>query len=467
MSLRDKLARMRAAAQPAAPAPDLHERGVDSALYTEHAGHTDRTHDADLNPDKMRRLAELRALIGEVSERHKRRQARADVPALCGPAAAAVPAWPCIETEHGPLHVQHSYLEPEHHHGRAPVRAGLSAHPTTVAALLRDVAGAAVDLSSMLYLDTETTGLSGGTGTVAFLVGTARFVDGALVTEQLIVPQLGAETPVLARLAERIAAASCIVTYNGKSFDWPLLRTRFVLSRLPVPALPHHLDLLHVCRRLWKPRLSSVRLVDMEREILRFEREDDVPGSEIPARYFEFLRTGDATRLLGVLEHNRHDLVALAALLGVIARQFEFSSPLSHPSDALRYGRMALRAEDLSRAHSFARHGIEQCDQPSDVQQALLLGSEVARRNGQLAHAIALTEQAIALSQEPAKRARLHCTLAKWYEHELGDLERALLNAQHTEPSETCLQRERRVNRLQRKLARRAARAADAAQKVA
>jgi len=447
MSLRGKLARMRAAAPPPA---------AGSVARVE----PQREEDSDTNPDKMRRLAQLRALIGEVSERHKRREARAGVPVSREAAAVDAAAWPCIDTAHGPLHVQHSYLEPEHHHGRAPVRAGLSAQPTTVAALLRDAAGAAVDLSSMLYLDTETTGLSGGTGTVAFLVGTARFVDGALVTEQLIVPQLGAETPVLARLAERIAAASCIVTYNGKSFDWPLLRTRFVLARLPVPDLPYHLDLLHVCRRLWKPRLSSVRLVDMEREILRFEREDDVPGAEIPARYFEYLRTGDHARLAAVLEHNRHDLVALAALLGAIARQFEFSLTLSHPRDALGYGRMALRAEDLERARSFALHAIEACESADAVQQALVLGSEVERRRGQLANAVRLMEQAIAFSQEPRKRARLHCTLAKWYEHELGDLERALLNAQHTEPSETCVQRARRVTRLQRKLARRAALAA-------
>ena len=215
-----------------------------------------------------------------------------------------------------------------------------------------------LDLSRALFLDTETTGLAGGTGTVAFLVGLARFVDGVLCIEQLIVPELGQERPVLARLAERIAAASCVITYNGKSFDWPLLRTRFVLSRMPVPALPAHIDLLHAARSVWKQRMPSVRLTDVEREILHFERLDDIPGAEIPARYFEFLRDGSAERLAPVLEHNQNDVIALAALLGVLITRFEGVDKVQDPRDALAFGRIALRARDAERALACARAAL-------------------------------------------------------------------------------------------------------------
>ena len=113
---------------------------------------------------------------------------------------------------------------------------------------------------------------------------------------------------MLRRLGERIAAASCLVSYNGKTFDWPLLRTRFIMNRIPAPELPPHLDLLHCTRRVLKPSMGSVRLTEVERELLGFYREDDVDGALIPGLYLSYLRGGDPEPLSGVLEHNRHDL---------------------------------------------------------------------------------------------------------------------------------------------------------------
>jgi tetratricopeptide (TPR) repeat protein len=257
---------------------------------------------------------------------------------------------------------------------------------------------------------------------------------------------------VLGRLAERIAAASCVITYNGKSFDWPLLRTRFVLSRLPVPELPLHIDLLHVCRSLWKARLPSLRLADMEREILQFEREDDLPGSEIPARYFEFLRTGRWERLTAVLEHNQNDLIALAALLGTIMAQFDHSAELPHPRDALSFGRVALRARDALRAQAFAQRALEDRDAAGD---ALWLCSEVERQLGRTPEAIACLERALEQTLPSERRAHVHFTLAKMYEHEQGDLERALHHARRTEPVEGPALHGRRLGRLHRRLLRR------------
>ncbi|MET0385525.1 MAG: ribonuclease H-like domain-containing protein [Polyangiales bacterium] len=451
MDVRAKLARLRTMDPP----PGLF-RASDAAAAAQAAAA--QTPPAAISGDvigaKSQRIAQLRALIGEVAARDKRRVApEPELP------ASSAPGWPCVTTEHGMLYVHERWLEPEHHHGCRPVRGGLRGAQTTLHALLRDASLPAVDLSRALYLDTETTGLAGGTGTVAFLVGLARFDAESLGVEQLIVPQLGAEAPVLARLAERIAAASCIVTYNGKSFDWPLLRTRFVLARLPVPVLPPHIDLLHVCRSVWKARLPSLRLTDMEREILRFERQDDLPGAEIPARYFEFLRTGRAERLTAVLEHNQNDLIALAALLGAITDQFERVCEPSDPLDAVSFGRVALRAGQLERAGELAawaqEHGAHHVD--TDVlARALVFGSDVERQRGRLAESIALLERARVHQRVPLSRRRLHFRLAKRDEHELGDLTAALRHARNTEAVEGADLHGRRLGRLHRRLLRRA-----------
>jgi uncharacterized protein YprB with RNaseH-like and TPR domain len=355
------------------------------------------------------------------------------------------------------------YLEPHHHHGQASVRAALSERPGTLPSLVCDASYSDLDLSRALYLDTETTGLAGGTGTVAFLVGLARFEDQALCVEQLVVPQLGAETPVLARLAERLATASCLVTYNGKSFDWPLLRTRFVLSRLPVPPLPPHIDLLHVCRRLWKQRLPSVRLVDMEREVLRYEREDDLPGSEIPARYFEFLRGGSPDRLCAVLEHNQNDLIALAALLGAVMDQYAGERTLCDAADALHFGKLALRACDHERARGFGQDALTHSTCAHQARAALTLCAEIEHKLGRVAEAIVFLQRALEHSDAPTSAtealtaAQLHFTLAKLYEHEQHDLARALRHARNTEPVEGPNLHGRRLGRLYRRLLRSAA----------
>jgi uncharacterized protein len=408
-----------------------------------------------LAESKPERIAQLRALIAGVAARNLR-----DKPEAPAPVAHAPPPWVQEATPHGPLHVCTRYLEPDHHHGHAPVRAGLRELPGTIASLVCDPEYAALDLSRALYLDTETTGLAGGTGTIAFLVGLARFEDSSLCVEQLVVPQLGTEKPMLVRLAERLAAASCIVTYNGKSFDWPLLRTRFVLARLPVPELPPHIDLLHVCRRLWKQRLPSVRLVDMERQVLRFEREDDLPGSEIPARYFEFLRGGSPDRLCPVLEHNQNDIIALAALLGALMRQYAGELSLCDSADALHFGKLALRARDLERARSFGSDAVSHSVCEREAHAALTLCAEIEHKLGRIPEAIALLERAVEHAEaagEALAAAQLHFMLAKLYEHEQHDLARALRHARNTEPVEGPSLHGRRLGRLYRRLLRSAA----------
>ena len=175
-----------------------------------------------------------------------------------------------------------------------------------------------------LFLDTETTGLAGGTGTYAFLVGLAWWDAGGLEVEQMFLRDFSDEHSLLAELAERIAERPVLVTFNGKSFDWPLLENRFTMTRaIRVPSLAAHLDLLHPARALWRLRLGSVRLVELERHVLDapslgWRREGDLSSALVPQFYFDYLRGGAAQPLAGVVKHNQMDLRGLAALFAKI-----------------------------------------------------------------------------------------------------------------------------------------------------
>ncbi len=163
------------------------------------------------------------------------------------------------ETPLGVLHRRVLRLSAAHRTGRAPARAAKDADRTLLSLLALDPSLANADVARALYLDTETTGLAGGTGTVAFLVGLAAFDEHGLFVEQLLVRNLGEEAPMLAHLRQRIEDASMLVTFNGKTFDMPLLRTRFAMARLPAPPERPHLDLLHVARRVHARRSTSSR----------------------------------------------------------------------------------------------------------------------------------------------------------------------------------------------------------------
>src|SRR5579859_4785911 len=180
------------------------------------------------------------------------------------------------------------------------------------------------DPSKWLFLDTETTGLAGGTGTYPFLVGIAWWDAGGLQVEQFFMRGFSEEHSLLHELAARLAERPVLVTFNGKSFDWPLLENRFIMTRaIPTPRLAAHLDLLHPARALWKLRLGSVRLIELERGVLDaarlgWHREDDVASALIPQYYFNYLRGGSSMPLAGVVRHNQMDLRGLAALFGKI-----------------------------------------------------------------------------------------------------------------------------------------------------
>ena len=227
--------------------------------------------------------------------------------------------------------------------------------------LSRKTRAALEDPEKWLFLDTETTGLAGGTGTYAFLIGLAWWDAGGLQAEQLFMRDFTEEYSILHELSARAAERPVLVTFNGKSFDWPLLENRFTMTRsIAVPKLAAHLDLLHPARALWKLRLGSVRLVELERHVidaprLGWHRENDVASALIPQYYFDYLRGGPAEPLAGVVRHNQMDLRGLAALFGKINSLLaddDCHSENIDSLDLLGLSKFLQRRGDADRAHS-------------------------------------------------------------------------------------------------------------------
>ena len=206
-------------------------------------------------------------------------------------------------------------------HGRVPLAAALEVLPEHVALAACDPELDEFDSNRALFIDAETTGLAGGTGTVAFLVGIGYFTEDAFRLEQCFMRDYDDEEPMLEYLGKRFREYDAVVTYNGKSFDVPLIRTRFIQNRIPFPLDDAvHLDLVHAARRFWRRRLQDCSLGNIERAVLGVERHGDVPGYEIPERWFDYLHSRDARPLEGVFYHHRMDILSLAALTAWVAR---------------------------------------------------------------------------------------------------------------------------------------------------
>jgi hypothetical protein len=381
-------------------------------------------------------LDELRTRIAGILARTPPPVPRAD------PTRGELP-FMCEQTAHGPLYVRRLRSLPGARVGRVPLVGGRDADPAMLALLALDPTLAACGPKKALYLDTETTGLAGGTGTVPFLIGLAWFDEEAntFVLEQLLLRRLGEETPMLLLLAERLAQASMIVSYNGKSFDLPLLKTRFIMNRLAVPPLPPHLDLVHLARRIHKARLKSHTLATIEGEVLGRVRVGDVSGGEIVATYMHFLRTADDEALLGVVEHNAADVLSMVALVGL------YGEPMGSltAEDLAGAARVLRRAGALDQAASMADEAVSR----GGGVEAKKARGEIARARGDKARALADYEDLYAEVDDPAVRL----ALSKLYEHHVKTYGAALeLVLAGTGEAEEATAKRR--SRLERKLKR-------------
>jgi uncharacterized protein YprB with RNaseH-like and TPR domain len=270
------------------------------------------------------------------------------------------------------------------------------------------------------FLDTETTGLAGGTGTYAFLVGVGRSDGDAFRVTQFFLREPSEEPALLRALSEHLCTSRALITFNGKCFDAPLLDARYITNgrTSPLPPLPH-LDLLPLARRLWRDRLPSRALGSLEQYILGVTRsQDDVPGWMIPQLYFSYLRSGDARPLKSVFYHNTVDVLSMAALLGHIGAML--SDPLGCTSvNALDLLGMARLFESLGQVDTSVRLYERSLahDLPAELRQrAVQRLSFIQKRCDNWPAAIDLWRQAAGAGDIYA------CVeLAKYYEHRLYD----------------------------------------------
>jgi uncharacterized protein YprB with RNaseH-like and TPR domain len=357
---------------------------------------------------------ELRRIIRRIEEKHRARATPRVTSALEDLVGGGVE-----KTEDGGVLVVRRRFPLDHRHGAQPLAAARDMAPEALALLAR-VGEAAPPAARLLYLDAETTGLAGGTGTYAFLVGVGFFDDGAFETRQFFMRDLDEEPALLSAIASLLAGFDGLVTYNGTGFDLPLLETRFVLARRPWQGDAPHVDLLPPARRLWADRLADCRLGTVEQHVLAFRRENDLPGAMIPSVYFDYLRRKTPGVIPRVFEHNRHDVLSLAALAGWVAVALSQAPAADlHPVEVRGLGRLWERL-DPERSAACYRMALE-LGLPSPARERLL--SRLARHEKRRAR----WGEARSL-WEAAARSGLHFDPGPWEEmakideHRLRDL---------------------------------------------
>ncbi|MGH9431383.1 MAG: ribonuclease H-like domain-containing protein [Terriglobia bacterium] len=332
------------------------------------------------------------------------------------------------------------------------------------------------EAARLLYLDIETTGLAGGTGTCAFLIGVGAVDGSRFVVHQYFLRDYPEEKAILAALAGTLEGCDGLVTFNGKAFDIPLLETRYALARMKSPfGRLVHLDLLHPARRLWKLRLESCKLTHLEEHILGIRRDGDIPGSEIPAIYFEYLRTANARGLQPVFLHNAMDILTLAVLTVEAANvtdpaRFEGGNEATaHALDLFSLSRIFERAGDTAKSLAACRRALSAGLPASLEPQALWSLALQHKRRREYEPAIEiwrkLSQRGTDYTVEAFEQLAIH------YEHRARDARAALELAEATvekiRGSETqgaqptlgsqvdCLRRlARRIHRLEGKLRR-------------
>lgn len=329
-----------------------------------------------------------------------------------------------LPTEMGETFVYEERFPADHMHGHAPIRP--AAPLTIVCAWAADERLRELPIEAFAFLDTETSGLAGGTGTYAFLVGAARFTAGGeFLLQQFFMRDPSEEPALLDALGRFLAPAQALVTFNGKAFDAPLLNTRYLMHRMPNPMRDFaHLDLLPLARRLWRDRLESRALKYIEENVLLAPRSvEEVPGYEIPYLYFDYLRTGDARPLKGVFYHNAMDVVAMAALLSHTAKMLAdpFHEGIEHGLDVIAMAKLYEHLGDWETAARLFERGLQMSLGEDYFWQAVQRLAVLQKRRGDFEQAIPLWEQAAMDGHVYA-----YVELAKFHEHRRRDPAAAL-----------------------------------------
>jgi uncharacterized protein len=308
--------------------------------------------------------------------------------------------------------------------------------------------------SRWAFLDTETTGLATGSGTYAFLIGVGRIAPDGFRIRQFFMRDFGEEASLLDALDRHLADFDVLVTYNGKAYDQPLLETRFrMMRRVPPFERLAHMDILFGARRLWKLRLESCRLVDLENQILGFEREGDLPGEMIPYVYFEYLRTRQALRLVPIFHHNAIDILTLACLTGIVPFAFRspHEAPLGHGADWIGLARWLLKTGRHEEALGLLRKAVKLGLSDDLLFKTLWEIATLEKKLGNDAAAVAAFTE-LATVRNPHRVSALE-ELAKHYEHRERNYAMALEFTQAALDLGDSEDLQRRAQRLKRRLA--------------
>ena len=366
-------------------------------------------------------------------------------------------------TPQGETFVVEARYQADFQQGSVPLRG--DAPLEIIAAWAKEPELANLDLEQFVFIDTETTGLAGGTGTYTFMIGAGRFEGDEFRLAQFFLRDPAEETAQLAAFEQFVAPCEAIVSFNGKSFDMPLLNNRYIINGWPTPLKDAgHLDLLHLARRLWRARLPSRTLGDLEVKILGATRsQQDVPGWMVADLYFDYLHTGDARPLLGVFYHNEMDVVSMAALLNHMSVLLAdpMNGGVEYGLDLIAIGKLYADLGYLDKATEIYHHGLTHDDVYQEAYwKALGQLSFLHKKRGDTAEAMKLWGQAAEEGQVYA-----HVELAKIYEHKQRDFAKAIRWTQQAitiistpeypdfERDQWLPQLEYRLARLERKMA--------------
>lgn len=277
-------------------------------------------------------------------------------------------------------------------------------------------------INNVLFIDTETTGLMGGTGTVSFLIGIGYFNNDKFVIEQYLMRDYDEEAAMLIDIKNKLKNHNIVVSFNGKSFDLPLIKTRLILNRLKRPEFNIHVDLLHSARRLWS-FLDSCSLNSLEENVLDYERIDDIPGHLIPDLYFGFLENKDLKQLVPVLEHNRYDILSLLTLFSHLKEIHLDNIDKLNPHELYQMGRIRERDKNYESCINYLEKSIKKSEEKYLEYKAMKKLSWQYKR-------IDLYEKAVDIWEKMIKKSPIdifpYVEMAKFFEHREKDYEQAL-----------------------------------------
>ena len=330
-----------------------------------------------------------------------------------------------ISTPFGDSFVRENYFPQDYRCGEVELFQIFQSSAKTISSLARDDRLKDIDINKTVFLDTETTGLAGGAGTYIFLVGVGYFEGDQFCVRQYFMRDFNEERALLSAVNVLLSNFKAIVSYNGKTFDLPLIQSRFIMSGMKLNLKdPGHFDLLYPARRLWKRRLENCSLSTVERDILGVIRENDVPGYLVPEIYFRYLRTKDARALKQVLEHNLQDILSLVALVSRMC--FLVEDPLNNTEygmDIFSIGKMFDEEKRYEQSAHYFSEALKRNLAEGETLEILRLSSFSYKRQGKWEEAEKIWKEIIERSREfiyyPYEE------LAKYYEHHLKDYQKA------------------------------------------